>query len=899
MLYNLIIAPIETIVDWVFVFFCDNFKMLGVIGAVVGVSLAINFLALPLYNIADSLQEKERKIAKKLEYRTKRIKKAFKGDEQFMMLSTYYKQNNYHPLYVLRSSLSILIEIPFFIAAYHYLNNCEILKGSSFWIFKDLGSPDGLLHIGNFPIHVLPIIMTVINFISGAIYTKDATFREKAQLYVVATIFLILLYSSPSGLVIYWILNNLFSLIKNIVMKASHPGRILHASISIILLCLSLFFIMHDGAAWKKAIVLTFSCVVTILPVLKKQLPVSKYPVTAEKDSIIPLLVSGIGLTLLVGFLLPTNIISTSPIEFSFLGSTDSPLNYIKNSIFISAGFFIFWPICIYKMFGKKIGKAETIIFVLLFFCSLANAFIFKFNYGVLDTTLTLEETSVLKDISTVNKILPFVFILLISTVYIALSRLKKLQFINIFMIAICIAEIGVGIPKISHIKKIYQNYANTIDTSNPKSDLQIEPVYHLSKNGKNVAILFLDRAIGTFLPYALEEIPELKNQLQGFVYYPNTLSFSSNTDLASPSMMAGYEYTPEKINERSSELLRDKHNEASLVMPTLFTNANYEATITDPPCPNYTWKGDLSNFKKNENIHAYELFGKYTASLREELGLTNKNNQDTIVKKELINFSILEILPPIFRNTFYGNFRTSYNEDESFLNMISCLYYLKKLTDFNTDKNQFIFIDNETPHQPTILSNDFLTPCNEFAANITKYKTKDQDVLEHYNAFVATFKQIGLWFDFLRENNVFDNTRIIIVSDHGRNINLRDFSDFKNPKTPSSYNATLLVKDFYSNKDFSSDNTFMTNADTIFLATENLNISRINPFTHNDLKQEKKNGINVYFVAGTEWNPEQMVDKTQFTLDKSTAFHVSSDIFEKNNWIPLTEWEKTNGGNN
>lgn len=816
-----------------------------------------------------------------------------------MMLSTYYKQNNYHPLYVLRSSLSILIEIPFFIAAYHYLNNCEILKGSSFWIFKDLGSPDGLLHIGNFPIHVLPIIMTVINFISGAIYTKDATFREKAQLYVVATIFLILLYSSPSGLVIYWILNNLFSLIKNIVMKASHPGRILHASISIILLCLSLFFIMHDGAAWKKAIVLTFSCVVTIFPVLKKQLPVSKYPVTAEKDSIIPLLVSGIGLTLLVGFLLPTNIISTSPIEFSFLGSTDSPLNYIKNSIFISAGFFIFWPICIYKMFGKKIGKAETIIFVLLFFCSLANAFIFKFNYGVLDTTLTLEETSVLKNISTVNKILPFVFILLISTVYIALSRLKKLQFINIFMIAICIAEIGVGIPKISHIKKIYQNYAKTVDTSDSKSDFQIEPVYHLSKNGENVVVLFLDRAVGAFLPYALEELPELKNQLQGFVYYPNTLSFASHTAMGSPSMMAGYEYTPEKLNSRNSELLKDKHNEASLVMPSLFANANFEVVITDPPFPNYTSKGDLSNFSKNKNIHAYELFGRYTKLLKDNLGLINRSNQDSIVKKEILNFSILEILPPIFRNFFYMNFRVPYSSADTYLDRISCLYYLPELTDFETNKNQFIFIDNESTHEPTILLDDFITPCNEFKATDIKYATSDKKIISHYQVFVAAFKQLGKWFDLLKSNNVFDNTRIIIVSDHGRNLNLESFSSFEKPGIPSTFNATLLYKDFHSQKELTIDKSFMTNADTIFLATANLGLSDINPFTSKKIMQMKENGINVFYATGNPLNAEQMVDKTQFTLDKSTAFHVSSDIFEKNNWIPLTEWEKTNGGNN
>ena len=60
--YNIIIAPIEMLVDWVFTFFFTKLHMLGAIGAIYGVSIAINFLALPLYNIADALQEKEKKI---------------------------------------------------------------------------------------------------------------------------------------------------------------------------------------------------------------------------------------------------------------------------------------------------------------------------------------------------------------------------------------------------------------------------------------------------------------------------------------------------------------------------------------------------------------------------------------------------------------------------------------------------------------------------------------------------------------------------------------------------------------------------------------------------------------------------------------------------------------------
>ncbi len=265
MLYDIIVGPLEAVVRWIFNFIINKFPSVSVIGAICGVSIAINILALPLYNIAESIQEKERQINKKLEPRVKRIKKGFKGDEQFMMLSEYYRQNGYHPLYALRGSLSILIEIPFFIAAYSYLSSSSILKKSSFWMFSNLGEPDMLFSITlgslTIPVNILPIIMTVINFVSGYIYTRNATKRDKIQLYAMGLFFLVLLYNSPSGLVIYWICNNIFSLVKTIVLKTNHPGRILHSFISLGLLGA---IYMLRNANRKKLLLLAFCTILFI-----------------------------------------------------------------------------------------------------------------------------------------------------------------------------------------------------------------------------------------------------------------------------------------------------------------------------------------------------------------------------------------------------------------------------------------------------------------------------------------------------------------------------------------------------------------------------------------------------------------------------------------------------------
>lgn len=81
--------------------------------------------------------------------------------------------------------------------------------------------------------NILPIIMTAVNLVSCVIFTKGSLLKTKIQLYAMALFFLVFLYTSPSGLVFYWTLNNLFSLVKTIFYKLKHPGKVLAVLASI------------------------------------------------------------------------------------------------------------------------------------------------------------------------------------------------------------------------------------------------------------------------------------------------------------------------------------------------------------------------------------------------------------------------------------------------------------------------------------------------------------------------------------------------------------------------------------------------------------------------------------------------------------------------------------------
>ena len=144
-IYYLIIYPIELLLEAVFSVLNKVWDDPGM--AIIGVSIAVNLLMLPLYKRADSISDHERRQQEIMKPWISHIRRAFHGDERFMMLQTYYRKQGYRPLYSLRSSLPLILEIPFFIAAYHFLSHLSLLNGTVFGWIRDLGRPDSIIMV--------------------------------------------------------------------------------------------------------------------------------------------------------------------------------------------------------------------------------------------------------------------------------------------------------------------------------------------------------------------------------------------------------------------------------------------------------------------------------------------------------------------------------------------------------------------------------------------------------------------------------------------------------------------------------------------------------------------------------------------------------------------------------
>lgn len=896
-LYNSIIYPLELLVEFIFTFFYKGFSNFGL--AIIGVSIAINILALPLYLIADKLQKTERDKRMKLQPGIDRIKSTFKGDEQFMLLSTYYRQNQYHPMYMLRSSVSLLIQVPFFIAAYHFLSNLDLLQGVGFLFIKDLGRPDNLIVFNGIGINLLPLAMTIINVVAGAIYTKGFPLREKIQLNAMALLFLVLLYTSPAGLVLYWTLNNIFSLVKNSLQKLKHAKQVVNIGFaSFGVLAGGLFMYLNPGMTNTKRLIIVFGCLVLIFStqLLKLMHYIYVYYLAPwaenKKRRKTIFLLSCILLWLLSGLVIPSNLIASSPIEFSFLGSVDNPFSFTFHSLTIFFGIFCFWPGVIYGLFGDKVKTLFTSLLAWISFVALLNIFIFSGDYGVVNSFIQFDNTGFLIP-STVLALGSLVAGIMSFGIMFLLFKNSKTKIISGTLTVLVLASLVSGVYNIGitqssftkHQENLAENQSKNIHTDN------MRPILNLSKEGKNVVFLFLDRAMNAYFPYIMDQSPELTEQYQGFVYYPNTVSYGSHTITGAPSMLGGYEYTPDNMEARGEKLI-DTHNESLLVLPKIFLDADYSVTVTDPPFSNYVWSGDLSPFTSYPEIRAMNVLGNYTLPYRAEhsSGDDEFSDSSVITKKYLPIFSIFKLVPPSLRVIIYDegkyfSMKHAYNDDEGFLNSYAQLYYLSKLTEANAKGNTFSIITNETPHYPRLLQ----APEYEHVSVVTNTDTPFTGLTERqagaYHINAATLKRIGLWFEDLKRMEVYDNTRIIIVADHGFEVDTPVFKNFsQNNALYSQFHPLLLVKDFAAVGDFTTDSTFMTNADAPIFAIRDLDVSTLNPFTKKDLIQEvDKSLVHAY---ESEWMPNPK--KTTFDKNYSKSFTVHDNIFEESNWAPI-----------
>ena len=372
-------------------------------------------------------------------------------------------------------------------------------------------------------------------------------------------------------------------------------------------------------------------------------------------------------------------------------------------------------------------------------------------------------------------------------------------------------------------------------------------------------------------------------------------------------------------MNARADKPLVEKHDEALKLMPAVFDQAGYEVTVCEPSYAGYQWIPDLTIFQDLPRIQTYLTeSGQFTlTSPKEQIAQVNRVWERNFFCYSLMKCAPLMVQRYLYRGGTYFKPDTAEHmtaqtvtgmsqaegKDRGFLNSYAFLHALPEITQLAEDgTNTFLMMSNSATHEPMLLQEPAYEPASvvdnteydethkdRFIVNGREMHVENADQMKHYQSNMAAMLQIGRWFDWMREQGVYDNTRIIIAADHGRD--LGQFDDWIFGKELSEdimlFNPLLMVKDFDS-KVFQTDSCFMTNADVPSLAFQDLIKDPVNPFSGNPVQCGEKTAGELHIFGSRIWD---VLENNGNTFRPGPWYALDGDMFDAHSWKKLGEY--------
>jgi len=200
----------------------NSFLHVGYGLAIIIITIIIKLLFWPL----TAASTRSMKRMSQLQPEMNALREKYKDDAKKMnqKLMEFMKQNKVNPM---GGCWPILIQIPVFIGFYKMLMSAIELRGASFLWASDLSIPDTIFLIPglNFPINPLPLLMGASMLWQTSLTPPSPGMdpvQQKMFRYM-PLIFIFFCYSLPSGLSLYWTVQNLFTILQTKLTRMNTP----------------------------------------------------------------------------------------------------------------------------------------------------------------------------------------------------------------------------------------------------------------------------------------------------------------------------------------------------------------------------------------------------------------------------------------------------------------------------------------------------------------------------------------------------------------------------------------------------------------------------------------------------------------------------------------------------
>jgi len=167
--------------------------------AIILITLAIKFVLYPL----TVKQVKGMKAMQDLQPKMKELQEKYKGNSEKLNkeMALLYKESGVNPL---SGCLPLIVQMPILMGIFFAIRDYHYAQMPSFLWIADLSGPD--------PIYILPILSAITTYIQQKQTSTEGNAQTKMMMNLMPLFIGYISLTFPAGLVLYWVVSNLFQI---------------------------------------------------------------------------------------------------------------------------------------------------------------------------------------------------------------------------------------------------------------------------------------------------------------------------------------------------------------------------------------------------------------------------------------------------------------------------------------------------------------------------------------------------------------------------------------------------------------------------------------------------------------------------------------------------------------
>lgn len=527
------------------------------------------------------------------------------------------------------------------------------------------------------------------------------------------------------------------------------------------------------------------------------------------------------------------------------------PINVVKDQVIAFLG----WSLLFLLVLAFLKGKAVSVIFILFAALSLTVVLyisLFSPDLGLFINFKFTEDAKLTKNVWNVAYAACFI-LSFITILFLALSN--KLNLLRRVLFIFLATSIGYATYTCVQYRLHTEQNKKVVNTEISTIPESSQKFLTFSKHGKNILVIMLDAFSGYDMDAILKFDPSLADKFSGFTLYSDTLTTANNTFMGKAPLLGGHAATAGELNKQKGVSLEEKVNRLWDNLFSRLIEKGFEIQIRDNQYYDWLRPKFLSESTRKNLLVDYQ--NDFFIKDWEKENNYRPISMNRSISHFLTMFGLFKISPNrigsfIYQNSRWRNLVDSVNPNkERAKNDLANLEGMEKFTRVvNDKKNYFKFYTNKLPHFNWYLNSNCqpvkkYIPTKEEIDKYSRWSAKHQS---EYCALLSIAKLIKL----LKEEKVYDNTAIFIVSDHGNHSRGHPLP-FRWPieDTLDHLSSLLMYKDFQQlKKPLRIDNeSLMSNSDL-----PELILGTINGFPKNSTPEWKKiNRVRPIFIGSWE----------------------------------------------